>query len=596
MFNLNKTWFTTKVLWSLYVMVILYFQSRGDIQTISFSPKDLMIVGLGFISLFLLSETFNHTCKSRISRTFWGIFLIILYYFGFKYHYRTTSGFDYATFINNIRDAFNPESANVILDTFKVKDLLLAAYAIPALIILELWKKIFSKNFEHRSLRFGVVLIALYITAVFNSPYLYEKISYTVKTALDYHFKPTEKGSLYSELSKKENPFLTTFTSDNKDQKPHIFLVALESFNGLYINKKVEDKFVTPVLNELIHEGLYIEHFYGNSIQTVKGHFSILCSRLPLIQGKASYRVSADKVDCLPKTLESNGYQNLFFQSFGNIGFDNTQNFMEIVGFKNIKSASPYLLTEVQRVENIWGWGIQDNFSYKQFIDESLELIKKSDRPLFSMMATISHHMKFNRIPMPQRFLFPGEKGEGRKERFLNSLHLSDKYLGEFISLLKEKNLYENSLIIITGDHSFPAGEHDYYSNEMGSFEENFKVPFIAIWKGKIAPKKIDHLAFSQIDIAPTIYELIHFNGDARVMGQSMLSATESFAPVLQPYDGQYIGAIEWPKKYIWSKRYDETVVYDLESDPLEKEPKEVPSEASLKVRDLFHFNEEFLQ
>lgn len=595
MFNLNKTWLTTKILWALYVVVILYFQSRGDIQTISINPKDLLIVALGFLSLYLLSETFNHICKGRITRTFWGIFLILLYYFGFKYHYRTTSGFDYSTFINNIQDAFNPQSANVILDTFKAKDLWIAALAIPFLIALELWKNIFSKNSEHRSLGAGLLLITLYTTAIFKSPYLYEKISYTVKSGLDYHFKPTQKGPLYKELSQKENPFLTTFVAKKDKKTPNIFIIALESFNGLYINKKVEDKFITPTMNELIHEGLYVEHFYGNSIQTVKGHFSLLCSRLPLIKGKAFYKVHADKVDCLPKVLSTLGYQSLFFQSFGDLNFDNTQAFMKEAGFKNIKSASSTPLSDQERKENIWGWGIQDNFSYKQFINESLSLTKETPSPLFAMMATISHHMKFNRIPMNQRYLFPGEKGDGRKERFLNSLHLSDKYLGEFIDLLKKNELYDKSLIIITGDHSFPAGEHGYYSNEMGSNEENFKVPFLVIWKGEVSAQKVDHLAFSQIDIAPTIYELIGFDGQARVMGQSILSATDSFAPILQPYDGEYIGAIKWPKKYVWSKRFDETNLYDLENDPLESSPSVSEDPLSLKVRDLFHFNEEDL-
>ncbi|MDD0852555.1 LTA synthase family protein [Halobacteriovorax sp. GB3] len=595
MLNLNKTWFTTKFLWFLYFGSLAFFHIRGDIQKIVFNTENIIVICLGFFSLYFLSESFNHACKSRFMRTFWGIFLIILYYFGIKYHYRTTNSFDYAVFIDNIRDALNPESAKVVAGTFKSKDIWIAVYMIPVLIFLEIWKKIFSKSFVQRRFTFSGLFLGIYLIGLFNLPYLFEEVSYTVKTGLEYYFGGLEKGEHYKELSSKENPFSKELLSTRERKNPHIFIVALESFNGLYINKKVDGKVITPVMNELTKEGLYAKNFYGNSIQTTKGHFSILCSRLPLLRGKASYKVDPSKVDCLPKELGKIGYESLFFQIYSNLEFDNARAFMKGIGFKHVQAALPSKLTEKQRNENIWGWGIQDDLGYKQYLDSSLEIIKQSEKPLFSMVATISHHMKFNYIPQSQRYIYPGDSGNGRKERYLNSLHLSDKYLGTFIDLLKEKGLYENSLIILTGDHSFPGGEHGYYSNEMGYNEESFRIPFIAIWKNQIEPQVIDKLAFSQLDIAPTIYDYLGYNLKIRASGQSILQATESVAPIVQPYDGLYLGSINWPSKYVWSKRFNKTVVYNLLEDPMELRPVDIESKEISILKDTLTVNENTL-
>jgi len=55
----------------------------------------------------------------------------------------------------------------------------------------------------------------------------------------------------------------------------------VESFNAGFVNSENDDgKEYTPFFNTMIKKGVYIEHFYGTSIQTVKGHFSTLFSLL----------------------------------------------------------------------------------------------------------------------------------------------------------------------------------------------------------------------------------------------------------------------------------------------------------------------------
>ena len=78
-----------------------------------------------------------------------------------------------------------------------------------------------------------------------------------------------------------------------------------------------------------------------------------------------------------------------------------------------------------------------------------------------------------------------------------------DKHVGEAISYLKENNLSENTIIIITSDHGMP------FPRVKGQiYEEGFSVPLIIVWKDKIKSVRTvtDFITFP--DIAPTLMEI----------------------------------------------------------------------------------------
>ena len=225
---------------------------------------------------------------------------------------------------------------------------------------------------------------------------------------------------------------------------------------------------------------------------------------------------------------------------------------MSDLGFKYLITSNTSHLSEVEKQEKIWGWGIQDDISYTQFLDNA-ESFMQNRRPLFSTIHTISHHMNFDHIPENQQYIYPDTNN--KNEMFVNSLHLSDKFLGHFINELKKRNLYQDSIIIITGDHGFPSGEHELYGNELSYYEEFFKTPFLMIWKNVIKPKRIFKKTYSQIDILPTLLDVLGLSGTYAFLGKSMLNNEERYAYLLQPYNGQYFAIVKYPSKYVFEKR-----------------------------------------
>lgn len=525
--------------------------------------SDYVIIALGFGLIYLYSEAINKIIKPKFLRIFISIFLICLYYIAGKYHFRVRTSFDLVVFISNFRETFNAQSGSVILKTMKLKDFYETLAIIPLMLLVQFKYKVFNLKERIAPLK-GFGMLAAYLALIFVLPYPFGEISYSVKSVVE-SFRPME--------SKREYVIEKEIVS-NFDQirKPNIILVSIESFNGLYVNKKTEEgKEITPVFNSLLKEGVSYDDFYGNSVQTIKGQFATYCSQVPLIRGKASYQLDNTLVKCLPKVLADVGYQSYFHKCYQDLSFDNTQKFMLDIGFNHVLHTDMSQLTDYQKEHNVWGWGVQDDISYKQFVKNIKKFNQEHNKPIFATIHTVSHHMKFGNVPVNQRELFPEQKS--RKEAFFNSLNVTDKYLGTLIEELKANDLYDDSLIIITSDHSFPNGEHGFYDAQTSYYQEFFKIPFLAIWKGEIVPQVVKGKTFSQVDILPTILDLMGLSRKVETAGVSMLRDKGSTALLVQPYNGVVLGAVEWPYKLVWQRKSDRKLLYNLVTDPNEENP-----------------------
>ena len=149
--------------------------------------------------------------------------------------------------------------------------------------------------------------------------------------------------------------------------------------------------------------------------------------------------------------------------------------------------------------------------------------------------------------------------------------HLYDEYLKTFFSELDKRDYLKNSIIMILGDHSFPMGEHYSYAAENGFYSENFKTPLLLIWKGQKNFLGIDHTPRSQLDIPPTILDILNISTVNHFVGSSLFQDKTSFIPLIQPYSGYYIGSLNYPFKYMYHGKTKREFVFNLKHDPQEK-------------------------
>jgi len=74
---------------------------------------------------------------------------------------------------------------------------------------------------------------------------------------------------------------------------------------------------------------------------------------------------------------------------------------------------------------------------------------------------------------------------ESRKHYYANITFI-DEMVGEIIQALKEKGMYENSIICFTSDHGDMLGDHHHWRKTY-AYEGSSNIPFILTWSSSFS-------------------------------------------------------------------------------------------------------------
>lgn len=92
-------------------------------------------------------------------------------------------------------------------------------------------------------------------------------------------------------------------------------------------------------------------------------------------------------------------------------------------------------------------------------------------------------------------------------KRYLRCVKGVDDNLGRLFDYLKEEGLWENTVIIYTGDQGFMLGEHDFMDKRW-MYEESMQMPFIVHYPSGILPGTRSDLLINNADYGPTMLDL----------------------------------------------------------------------------------------
>jgi len=471
--------------------------------------------------------------------------------------HRMTTGFapDFFLIAENAGELFHGESAAMLLGAPPAAVTVSLALSLLALIyaaIRTTWLESWRRPVRRHPL-LAASLLVLFVVSL-SPAYHFSDLAVLSRTAFDYATSRHRTAPIDSPL---DYPYVQRGRSVRPTTPPHIILLMMESFNAGFVERGV-----TPTFDSKIDDGLYVERFYGNSIQTARGQLAALCSVPPGIWRKVATHRPELRLHCLPRLLEQLGYGTWFFQGGRSLSFDNSTSFLARLGFAHARGFEP-------SVDDDGGntWGVSDRSLFERSFAELDAARACESEPCFVTLATISHHFPFDRTA---RRLHP--EPQNRREHFENSLHEADRQLATFFAAIARRPHLHDAVVVITADHGFPAGEHGNFFNERGFFEESFRVPLLVLAPGRIAPQRIPG-PFRQLDLAPTLLELIEADVDHHLTGVSMLAhrASPNAIPLIQPYDGTHLGAIRHPLKYVRSQRVPGEYLFDLSRDPFEQ-------------------------
>ena len=99
-----------------------------------------------------------------------------------------------------------------------------------------------------------------------------------------------------------------------------------------------------------------------------------------------------------------------------------------------------------------------------------------------------------------------------------------DAAIGRIVGLLKQKGIFERTLIVLVGDHGEAFGEHGEYGHTIFCYNENLRVPLILCGPGIAHGRRVAAPA-SLIDVTPTLLDLAGVSKPGFIQGQSLLPA-----------------------------------------------------------------------
>lgn len=98
-----------------------------------------------------------------------------------------------------------------------------------------------------------------------------------------------------------------------------------------------------------------------------------------------------------------------------------------------------------------------------------------------------------------------------------------DDSIGELIEYLKSLGIYEDTLIILTSDHGENMSEHNFFFDHQGLYDATIRIPLIIKSIGSEFNNKRISTLVQNIDIMPTILELLDIKKDIKQDGYSLI-------------------------------------------------------------------------
>jgi lipoteichoic acid synthase len=214
-------------------------------------------------------------------------------------------------------------------------------------------------------------------------------------------------------------------------------------------------------------------------------------------------------------------------------------------------------------------WRFKDETETAQYFIEKMKSAREPFIALYYPYATHAPYYDYEGASSP-------EKSNSPYNRYVRNLRLVDGLIERIIRAIDETGLANRTLVAITADHGEAFGEHtESFDHGFTLFEEAVRVPMLFYHPARILPRIVQRPT-SHVDIPATILDILNRPYDAsRFQGESALHAAARRYTFMYSPKSDLLGSVDRNnRKVIASGRNDECEVYDLNTDPGEKNPK----------------------
>jgi phosphoglycerol transferase MdoB-like AlkP superfamily enzyme len=325
-----------------------------------------------------------------------------------------------------------------------------------------------------------------------------------------------------------------------KGNKHNLIVIYLESFQYNFTQQGGSTyPGLVPSLDNKLESFSIAENFFGSVTPTINGMISGFCGVNIFLPGNIKEdrantpdpnkvlgkddsvnKVIGKGLRCLSDVLGEAGYHQVYMQGAparfaGKGDFLVNHQYDEVMGLDELYDSTKH---EVPHQ-----WGLHDFDLFKSVL-EKLDTMPK-DKPFNLTTLTLNSH-------------FPGFESEQcniykKGNTLLNGIHCTDQALGYLLNGLKQRGYYDNTAIVIVGDHmQFASATNQKLMNKEMLASFFGRIYFAAHSPSKQYSKRLKTTAYTP-DVAPSILELLNINDQKFVSGKSIFSDRKEYQHVV---------------------------------------------------------------
>jgi arylsulfatase A-like enzyme/Flp pilus assembly protein TadD len=293
--------------------------------------------------------------------------------------------------------------------------------------------------------------------------------------------------------------------SFRKDKTPlNLLLITIDTLRADRLSCYSKEHLSTPNIDSLANRGVLFTRAFAHTSTTLPSHANILLGTTPLSHGvhDNSNFIVRPEFTSIAEYLKAHGYSTAAFvgaypldSRFGvSQGFDLYDDDYDI---RNVKTD-----TGGERIADI-------------VVDRALEWLKEQNTPWFLWIHCWDPHDPYE---PPEPF-----KTKFSKNPYDGEVAYVDHVLGRLFEFLKKNKLWENSLVILTGDHGESLWDHDEETHGIFAYNSTIWIPLIIHAPGTKS-RRVDQNV-SHVDIFPTVCDVLEIDKPDFCQGVSLLPA-----------------------------------------------------------------------
>ncbi len=307
----------------------------------------------------------------------------------------------------------------------------------------------------------------------------------------------------------------------NAEARPNILFCIADDASFTSFGAYGDQHINTPAIDRLAKEGAVFTQAYNCNPKCAP-------ARASLVTGMYSWQLKEaanhwprfpEEFQFYPHLLMENGYHVGFTGKGWGPGEYPTKHNPAGPAFNQKKSKPPY-----KKMSNI-----DYAANFRDFLDQ-----KNDDQPFCFWLGTKEPHRHYERDSYKKAgkklseadvppFFPDNDTIRGDLLDYGLEVEWYDTHVGRAVELLRERNLLENTLIVVTSDHGMP------FPRIKGQlYEESYHVPLIVYWENVVQPGRIIEDFINFPDVAPTFMEAVGLEPHEQMTGASFLDLIKS--------------------------------------------------------------------